>query len=109
MADDASTVTTTAPAAGLRNLPFSAEPVRTERLLLRPLRASDLDDVHAYQGREDVVRYLQWEVRDREQTAAHLTQRIAMARLAKDGDSISYALELPDPSGGHSRVVGDLN
>ena len=57
---------------GLTGLPFSAVSITTARLCLRPLRRSDLDDVHAYQKREDVVRYLNWEVRDHDQSAEHL-------------------------------------
>ena len=32
-------------------------PVRTERLLLRPLTVADADALLAYRGREDVSRY----------------------------------------------------
>ena len=94
------------PATGL---PYSAEELRSERLLLRPLNSGDLDDVHAYQKLKDVVRYLHWEVHDHEESAKHLKKRIAMNRLEKDGDGIVYAVELPDPAGGHSRVIGDLS
>jgi len=39
--------------------PFEFEvPVVTERLVLRRLRESDIDDVFAYQGRVDVCEYL---------------------------------------------------
>lgn len=94
---------------GLTALPYSAEPITTERLCLRPLRRSDLDDVHAYQKRADVVRYLNWEVRDHDQSAEHLEKRRAMTQLAKDGDGLIFAAELPDPAGGHGRVVGDMS
>ncbi len=94
------------PASGL---PYSAEPIRTERLVLRPLNSSDLDDVHAYQKRADVVRYLHWEVHDHEESAKHLRKRIAMNRLEQDGDGVVYAVELPDPAGGSGRVIGDLS
>ncbi|MEO7006228.1 MAG: GNAT family protein [Terrimesophilobacter sp.] len=94
---------------GLIGLPYSAVSMTTARLCLRPLRRSDLDDVHAYQNREDVVRYLNWEVRDHEQSAEHLNQRRAMTRLARDGDGLVFAVELPDPAGVHSRVIGDMS
>lgn len=94
---------------GLNGLPYAAEELRTERLVLRPLNTDDLDDVHAYQRLKDVVRYLYWEVHDHEESAEHLKKRIAMNRLAEDGDGLIYAVELPDPDGGHGRVVGDLS
>jgi RimJ/RimL family protein N-acetyltransferase len=97
------------PPHGLRELPFSAASITTERLCLRPLRRSDLDDVHAYQRRPDVVRYLNWEVRDHDQSASHLEKRRAMTRLARDGDGLVFAAELPDPAGGHGRVLGDVS
>jgi RimJ/RimL family protein N-acetyltransferase len=37
--------------------------VITARLVLRPFRGTDLDDLHAIQSRADVVRYLPWGVR----------------------------------------------
>lgn len=94
---------------GLIGLPYEARDIRTERLLLRSLSKNDLDDVHAYQKRKDVVRYLLWEVRDHEESAAHLEKRIAMTGLSRDGDGLIYAVELPDPAGGHGRVIGDMS
>ena len=38
-------------------------PIRTERLLLRPYRRSDLDALVDVRSREEVVRYLEWGVR----------------------------------------------
>ena len=50
-----------------------------------------------------------WEVRDHDQSAEHLEKRRAMTRLARDGDGLIFAVELPDPAGGHSRVIGDMS
>ncbi len=52
-----------------------AEPIVTKRLTLRLMTAGDLDDVVAYQGREDVCRYLLHGPRSRED----LLPRIAEA------------------------------
>lgn len=90
-------------------LPYSAEELRTDRLVLRPLNSGDLEHEHSYQKLKDVVSYLHWEVHDHEESAKHLKKRIAMNRLEKDGDGIVYAVELPDAEGGHSRVIGDLS
>jgi RimJ/RimL family protein N-acetyltransferase len=94
---------------GVTGLPYSPEELQTERLRLRPLNAGDLEDVHAYQRIKDVVRYLYWEVHDHEESAKHLKKRLAMNRLSEDGDGIVFAVELPDPDGGHDRVVGDIS
>ena len=41
------------------SLPYLfTEPIRTERLVIRPMTLADVDDVFAYQSREDVCRYL---------------------------------------------------
>ena len=40
-------------------------PIATERLLLRPFEPGDLDALAAIQDRDDVVRFLYWERRDR--------------------------------------------
>lgn len=95
---------------------LDAEPLRTARLLVRPLRAADADDVHAYQSRPDVVAYLPWPVRDRAASAEHTTARAARRRLAADGESVALAVVLPggptsEPTsgaGGDGRVIGDL-
>ena len=94
---------------GLTALPYVAAELKTERLLLRPLNKNDIDDVHAYQKRKDVVRYLLWEVRDHEESAKNLEKRLAMVELSEDGDGIIFAVELPDPAGGHGRVIGDIS
>ena len=109
MSEEAPAPTAEAAPHAATGLPYSAEELRTERLVLRPLNSGDLDDVHAYQKLKDVVRYLHWEVHDHEESAKHLKKRIAMNRLERDGDGIVYAVELPDPEGGHSRVIGDLS
>lgn len=94
---------------GRADLPFDATPISTKRFLLRPLKPHDLDDVHAYQKREDVVRYLLWETRTVEESAAHLAERRTRVRLENDGDCLVYAVELPDPTAAHDRVVGDMS
>lgn len=79
-----------------------ASPLLTDRLVLRPLRTTDLDDVAAYQGLEEVVRYLPWPLRDREQAREHLAQRIPLTRLEADGDVAVLAIAFD------GRVIGDL-
>jgi RimJ/RimL family protein N-acetyltransferase len=81
------------------------EPVVTERLVLRPWREGDLDDVHSFQSDPEVVRYLYWELRTREESLQWLRERIAADRLAADGDGISLAVERR----ADGRVLGGVN
>src|SRR3954452_12235253 len=48
-------------------------PVRTERLLLRPLTPEDVDAVHAYQSLAEVCAYVPYEPRTREEVETRLT------------------------------------
>ncbi|NEM92445.1 GNAT family N-acetyltransferase [Galbitalea soli] len=94
-------------------LPYEfAAPLVTERLRLRPQNPGDLEDVHAYQSRDDVCRYLLYEPRTREQLTEKLTAHEASVILAVDGDYVQLAMELPGtPSLGdpqRPRVIGDL-
>ena len=102
------TITTEAPHSA-SGLPYAAEDLRTERLLLRPLNSGDLEDEHEFERLKDVARYLYWEVHDHDESAEHLRKRIAMNRLAENGDGIVFAVELADPSGGPGRVIGDIS
>lgn len=77
--------------------------LRTPRLLLRPFGVGDLDDLHAYRRRPDVVRYLYDGVLDRRGAADLLRRRMVMDRLVEPGDSIVLAAELG------ARVVGDVS
>ncbi len=90
-------------------------PLRTERLMLRPLEASDAADVFEYQRLPEVIRFLPWPARDREQAYEHTAKRAAGRVLAADEDFAVLALVLPgepsvgeggDPTG--DRVIGDM-
>ena len=86
-------------------VPAPVVPIETARLLLRPLRAEDLDDVHAYQAREDVTRYLYWEPHDREQSRAALERAMRRDGLREPGDGLVLAV-VPHDVG---RVVGQVS
>ncbi|MEV0647220.1 GNAT family N-acetyltransferase [Phytomonospora sp. NPDC050363] len=78
-------------------------PLRTERLDLRPLGPGDLDDVHAYRSRPDVVSYLLWDVQSREQVAE---------KLAEDATIVDFhtgkGLKLAVVERESGRVIGDV-
>jgi len=84
-------------------LPWDFAPIDADRLRLRIMTADDLDDVHAYQGREDVARYLAHGARSREEVAAAIAEYAAATRIAADGDWIEPAIEVA------GRVVGHLH
>jgi len=72
-----------------------ATPIPTKRLILRPFRIEDdLDDAYAYMSDPEVVRYLYWEVRNRDQVRAFLGERPAGV----------LAIELPAAG----RVIGEV-
>ncbi|QIK62544.1 GNAT N-acetyltransferase [Leucobacter viscericola] len=83
-------------------------PRRTARLVLRPLKASDADDVWLYQKDADILRYIPWPERTREEAREHTERRAAAGEtLTKDGDHVFLAVELASgPEAG--RVIGDL-
>ncbi|HEX3784099.1 MAG TPA: GNAT family N-acetyltransferase [Pseudonocardiaceae bacterium] len=57
-------------------------PILTERLLLRPFTADDVDDMYSYQGLDEVARYLYRPARTRERCA-----EIIAARRTPDWDT----------------------
>jgi RimJ/RimL family protein N-acetyltransferase len=82
-----------------------SSPIGTARLLLRPFRAGDLDDLYAIQSRPDVVRYLYWDVRGREEVADVIAQRTQRDRIVEEGDILVLAVERREDG----RVIGDVN
>jgi RimJ/RimL family protein N-acetyltransferase len=79
--------------------------MRTERLLLRPMTDEDVDDIHAYQSRADVCRYLMFEPRTRDQVAEKVATYSRALALNGDGDFWQLAIErISDPG----RVIGDV-
>lgn len=97
------------PPRGLNTLPFHARPIRTDRLLLRPLNAVDANEVFAYQSLPEVVRYLPWPLRDREESREHTIKRAGFTRLQNDKDGIVLAAELLGSDGEPGPVIGDLS
>jgi RimJ/RimL family protein N-acetyltransferase len=78
--------------------------VGTDRLLLRPYRPEDLDDVYAIQSDADVVRYLYWDVRTRQEVKDVLTERATLTTLQSDDDVLALAVERRVDG----RVIGGL-
>lgn len=79
-------------------------PIRTERLELRPFSVDDLDDASVYMSDPDVVRYLYWQVRDRDEVRAFLAERALQGVLEREGDRLYLALVLPSTG----QVIGEV-
>ena len=78
-------------------------PIETERLLLRPFRADDLDAFCAIHASPDVVRYLYFDTPTREAARIMLEKRTRQVEILRQGDKLMLALEL---RGG--AVIGDV-
>ena len=83
---------------------FTIGTIQTPRLLVRPFSERDLDDVHALQSDAEVVRYLPWPLRTREESQQWLAGRIAAATLQADDDAVAYAVERREDG----RVIGSI-
>lgn len=100
--------------------PFDAdsitEPLRTERMTLRPIAPDDSADVWEYQRLPEVLRFIPWPVRSREEAHVHTLKRAGMRTLAASGDAIHFVMALhgepamgvDEASRGRDRVVGDV-
>ena len=78
----------------------------SERLTLRPLVPGDEDDLFAYQSDPDVVRYIPWPVRTRDDVRAALARAVATpARLRETGDHVNLAIVDQESA----RVIGQCN
>ena len=87
----------------------SAAPIliETERLILRPLRISDVDDLYEYQSDAEIVRYIPWPVRSREQVIEALEKalNIGKSELNEENDFIILAWALKSSG----KVIGQSN
>jgi len=80
-------------------------PIRTTRLVLRAMTDEDVDDIHAYQSRPDVCRYLPFEPRTRQEVSEKVAKYSTSLVLSRDGDFWQLAIER---AGDPGHVIGDL-
>ena len=71
-------------------------PIRTERLLLRPLTVADADALLAYRGRDDVSRYVPFEPMSREYILELIAGRWARTELTDEGQSLTLGAEVAE-------------
>ena len=81
--------------------------IETERLILRPLRMSDVDDLYEYQSDSKIVRYIPWPERSREQVIEALEKALntGKSELKEENDFILLAWELKSSG----KVIGQSN
>jgi RimJ/RimL family protein N-acetyltransferase len=80
-------------------------PIRTERLLLRPLGPDDVDAVHAYQSLPEVCAYVPYEPRSREEVERRLHDPdLTRGTLEEEGQALILGMVLRDTG----RLVGDV-
>ncbi|WP_386762751.1 GNAT family N-acetyltransferase [Lysinibacter cavernae] len=80
------------------------EPLHTERLMLRLMRADDLNDIYSYQSDPDACRYLPYEPRSREAVRQNLEVHSKRNTIAEPGDYLRLAIQ----SRLTSKVLGEL-
>ena len=68
-------------------------PVRTARLLLRPLGEDDVEDVVAYRSRSDVCRWVPFEPMSRSEVLDRI--RRSLGQLTDEGQALTAGVELP--------------
>ncbi|GAA0473093.1 GNAT family protein [Streptomyces stramineus] len=79
-------------------------PLTTDRLILRPFRSEDAEDVGDYQRRPDVARFMRWEPRGQDDVRVAVEQMTRETELVSDGDCLSLAVVEP----GAGTVVGQV-
>ena len=79
-------------------------PLTTERLVLRPHRPDDLDDLVHFHSDPEVVRYVPWPVRDRAATEETLQVKLGQTVLEEHGQWLVLAVELSESG----TVIGEV-
>jgi RimJ/RimL family protein N-acetyltransferase len=84
--------------------------IETDRLLLRPISLTDVDDLLEYQSNPEIVRYIPWPERTREQVieAAEKTLATGKLDLKEDGDFLVLVWEIKSGEVA-GKVIGQSN
>lgn len=84
--------------------------IETDRLILRPIALSDEDDLLEYQSHPDIVRYIPWPERTREQVSSAISKVLETGKyeLLEDHDYLVLVWEVN--SGPHQgKIIGQSN
>jgi hypothetical protein len=79
-------------------------PVRSARLLLRPLSVADISALVAYRSIEDVCRYVPFEPMNSEIVADKLAGALSRSAIVAEGDALTLGAELAET--GH--MIGEV-
>jgi RimJ/RimL family protein N-acetyltransferase len=79
-------------------------PVRSERLLLRPLVVADADSLVAYRGRGDVCRYVPFEPMNRHDVIERIAGPWARTELTDEGQGLTLGAEVSETG----ELAGDV-
>ena len=82
-----------------------AYPLETERLLMRPFAAGDLEALLAIQSRDDVTRYLYWDPRTAAEVREVLDRKVRSTAIVAEGDNLSLAAVLR----ANDQLIGDCS
>jgi RimJ/RimL family protein N-acetyltransferase len=78
------------------------EEIRTERLVLRSLRASDAERVHAYRANPEVARFQSWDTQSLDEVREFIASQSALCSAEPGWYQLAIAERSTD------RVIGDL-
>ena len=78
--------------------------ISTLRLILRPMVLADETDLFQYQSDPDVVRYIPWPERTREQVHTALVSALGVNKLESEGDYALLGIVLPS----ENKVIGQM-
>lgn len=79
--------------------------LESERIILRPMQATDVEDALAYHSDPDSVRYIPWEVRDRAAVVQWLSRAVTFDTFRPA--EVGLVLAIVEKASG--RVIGQLN
>jgi RimJ/RimL family protein N-acetyltransferase len=79
-------------------------PIRTERLLLRPLVPGDADAMLAYRGRLDVSRYVPFEPMSRDDILKRIAGQWSRTELTDEGQALTLGAEVAETG----ELAGDV-
>lgn len=84
--------------------------IESDRLVLRPIAITDVDDLFEYQSHAEIVRYIPWPERTREQVieAAEKTLATGKMDLKEDGDFLVLVWEIKSGQF-QGKVIGQSN
>lgn len=86
-------------------MPQPTYPIETERLILRPYEAGDLDTVYDIHSRPDVVRYLYWSAKTREEAKEMLERDMKRTSFEPDSSGVKLAVVRKDTG----QCIGDVS